>query len=90
MLIEEVAGCFDDFCADSQNRRLARRAHPEMAVLHQEFDAVLFQRDRIRIVLRNALHHLNARYIQFISAGGALVGANFAFDDYAGFLRQAL
>ena len=89
-LVEKVAGSLDDLGAHAQDRRLARRAHPEMAVLHQEFDAMLFQRNRERIVLRHALQHLHVRNVEFVSAGRALVGAHFAFDDHARFLRQAL
>src|SRR5208283_721191 len=35
-----------------------------------------------------ALHNLDVRDVQFIAAGGALIGADFAFDDDAGFLRE--
>src|SRR5437868_9661930 len=60
-----------------------------MAMLHQEICTVLFGRDRVRIGFRNALHYLYAHDIEFVSAWGALVGADFAFDDNAGLLREA-
>ena len=60
-----------------------------MPVLHQEIDAVLFQRDGIGIVLRNALDHLHIGDVQFVAAGSALVGANLAFNNHARFLGQA-
>src|SRR5258708_1008884 len=46
--VEEVAGGFDDLGAYAENRGLALRAHPEMAVLHEEVRAVLFGRDGVR------------------------------------------
>ncbi len=89
-LVEEIAGGVDDFGAHAQDRRLALRAQPEVAVLHQEVGAVLFGRDRIGVGLGHALHDLDVRDVEFVAAGGALVGADFAFDDDARFLREAL
>ena len=54
-----------------------------MPMLHQEIGAVLFGRDGIRVGLRNALHDLHIQHVEFVAAGSALVGANFAFDDHA-------
>ena len=88
-LVEEIARGLDDLGAHPQDRRLPLRAHPEMAVLHQKVDAVFFRRDRIGIVFGDALHDLDVGDVEFISAGRALVGADFAFDDDAGFLREA-
>ena len=50
---------------------------------------MLFGSDRIGIGLGHALHDLDVRDIEFIAAGGALIGADLAFDDDAGFLREA-
>ena len=61
-----------------------------MAVLHEEIGAVFFGRDGIRIGFRHALHDLHVRNVKLVSAVGALVGADFAFDDHAGFLGQGL
>ena len=46
--------------------------------------------DWIRVRFRHPLHHLNIRDIEFVSTGGTLVGAHFAFDDDARFLCQRL
>jgi hypothetical protein len=61
-----------------------------MAVLHQEIDAVLFGSDGIRIGFGHALHDLTFADVEFVAAGSALVGADLAFDDHAGFLGEAL
>ena len=90
VLVEEVARGVDDLGADAQDGRLARRAHPEMAVLHQEVDAVLLERNGVGIVLGHALHDLDAFYIQFVAARSTLVGAHVAGDDEGRFLRQTL
>ena len=42
-LVEEIARRLDDLRPHPQNRRLPRRPHPQVAVLHQEIDAVLFR-----------------------------------------------
>ena len=89
-LVKKIAHRFDDLRPHPQNRRLPLRPHPQMPVLHQEFDAVLFRRDGIRIGLRHALHHLHIRHIELISAGRALIGAHLALDDHARLLRQRL
>src|SRR5258708_8027731 len=39
--------------------------------------------------LGHALHDLDVRHVEFIAAGSALIGADFALDDYAGFLGEA-
>ena len=72
-----------------KNGCLALRAQPEMAMLHQEIDAVLFRSDGIGIGFGDALHDLDIRDVEFIAAGSALIGAHFAFDDDARFLREA-
>ena len=60
-----------------------------MAVVHQEIDAVFLGGDGIGIALGDALDDLDVGNIEFVSAGGALIGANFAFHDDARFLSQA-
>ena len=44
----------------------------------------------IRRRLRDALHDLHVGHIELVAAVGALVGADFAFDDDARFLGQRL
>ena len=51
---------------------------------------MLFGSDGVGSRLRHALHDLDVRDVEFIAAGGALIGANFAFDDDARFLGEAL
>src|SRR5579859_3612224 len=88
--VEEVAGCLDDFSAHAQDRRLALRAYPEMAMLHQKICAVFLGGDGVRIRLGDTLHHLDIGNIEFIAAGIALVGPYLALDNHAGLLRQRL
>src|SRR5215469_7278280 len=61
-----------------------------MAVLHQEVDAMLFERNRIGLVIRYTLNDLDAFDLHLVAAGSTLVGANLSADDHAGFLGQAL
>ena len=76
------------FGANAQDGGLARRANPEMAMVEQEIDAVLFELDGIRLRFGNLLQHFDFRDAHFESARSALFGANFSGDDDAGFLRQ--
>ena len=48
-LVKEVPRRLDDLRPHPQDRRLPLRAHPQVTVLHQEFDAVLFRRNRVGI-----------------------------------------
>ena len=57
-------------------------------MLHQKIGAVFFGRDGVRIGFGHALYDLDIGDVEFESAVRALVGANFAFNDNAGFLRQ--
>src|SRR5208283_881915 len=61
-----------------------------MPVLHQKFGAVFLRGDWIRIGLRNPLHDSHVGNIKFVAAGGSLIGANLAFDNYARLLRESL
>src|SRR6185437_3708978 len=89
-LIKEIARSFDNLGSRAQDGGLTRSAHPEMAVLHEEIDAMLLQRDRKRLAVWHALHDLHIADIKFVAAGRALVSANFAGDDHTGFLREML
>ena len=89
-IVKEVAGGADDFRPYPQNGGLPRRAHPQMAMLHQEIDAMLLQRDGIGIIFGDALHHLHAAHVELVAPRRALVGADLPFDDDARFLRQTL
>src|SRR6266404_6202003 len=50
---------------------------------------MFFGSDGIGSRLGHALHDLDVRDIEFIAAGSALIGADFAFDDDAGFLGKS-
>ena len=59
-------------------------------MLHEEIGAVIFGRDGIGIGFGDALQDLDVGDVEFVAAGGALIGADFAFDDDAGFLVRPL
>ena len=78
-----------DFGADAEDGGLARGADPEMAVLHEEVDAVLLEGDGVGVGLGDALDDLQVFDVEFEAAGSALVGADLAGDDDAGLLGEA-
>ena len=82
VLVEVFGRRAHDLRADAQNGRLPRRPHPQMAVLHEEVDAVFLQRDRVGIALRHPLHHFDVLDVQFEAAGRALVRPDLAGDNH--------
>src|SRR5262249_14380116 len=82
-LVKKITHGADDLRAHPQDGGLARRAHPQVAVLHQEVGAVFFASNGKRVVLGNALHDFNVAHVKFVTPGGAFVGANFTDDDQA-------
>src|SRR5437660_11435906 len=50
---------------------------------------MFFGSDGVGSRLGHALHDRNVRDIEFIAAGSALIGADFAFDNDAGFLGES-
>src|SRR6266404_2543030 len=50
---------------------------------------MFFGSNGVRSRLGHALHDLDVRDVEFIAPGSALIGADFAFDDEAGFLGEA-
>ena len=76
--------------ADAQDGGLARRAHPEVAMLHQEVDAVLLERDGEGRLVGDALHDLDVVDVELEAGGRARVGADLAGDDDAGLQREVL
>ena len=89
LAVHVIAGGALGFGADAQDGGLARRANPEMAMVEQEIDAVLFELDGVGSGLVNFLQDFDFGDADFVAAGGALLGANFSGDDDAGFLREA-
>src|ERR1017187_7709860 len=61
-----------------------------MAVLHEEVDTVLLERDGIGVGLGDALHHLEVFDVELKSSRRALVGADVPSDDDRGLLGEAL
>ena len=87
-VIEEVAAGLDDLVAHAQDRPLARGAQPEVAMVHQELDAVLLGRDRVGGFGRDTLQDLELGDVKLEAAGRALVSAHLARDAHGGLLRQ--
>ena len=71
MRIEIIANAFDHFVAHANRRMLAAAAQPQVAMIHQEIDAVILRRDRIRVFFGNALQDIGAFDIELIAAGRA-------------------
>src|SRR5207249_11977378 len=72
------------------NRSLAGRTDPEMAVVHEEFDAVFFRSDRERFVFRNFLINLQPRHIELESSWSTRVRADLSGHFNGGFMREAV
>ena len=86
--VQPLADGLDDHGAHAHGRPLARRAQPEMAVLHEKLHAVLFGRDRVRL---GHLMHGHVRHVDLVAAGYAgrtLVGLDRAGHDDAALLGQ--
>ncbi len=67
----EVLGCgAHDGGADAEDGGLARGAEPEVAVLHEEVDAVLFEGDGEGRVFGDALEDFDVFDVEFEAAGG--------------------
>ena len=61
-----------------------------MALVEQKVHAVFLELDGEGRGFGNFLDDLNFADADFVAAGSALLGADFAGDDDAGFLREAL
>ena len=88
--IEVLAHGPDHLVAHLQDRVLLLAAQPEVPMVHQELDAVLFGGDGIRVGFRHALHDFDRLYVHLVAAWGTLLGANLAGDNDRGFLREIL
>ncbi len=88
--VHEVSGGSDGFGTDAENRCLARSSDPQVALVEQEIDAVLFELDGEGCGFRNALDDLDFGDAHFVPAGSALLGANLSRYNDAGLLREPL
>ncbi len=86
--VEEVAHRFDDLVPDAQDGALAHGTQPEMTMVHQELDAVLFEGDGIRVLDRDQLLDLEVGHIQFEAARSTFIRAHLAGDSQRRFLGQ--
>ena len=71
-------------------RMLPFAAQPQVAMVHQEIDAMIFRSDRIRRSFGNALDHVDLFEIHFVAAGGARLCPHLAANDDRRLLRQIL
>ena len=90
VVVEIIACSLDDLRADAQDGGLARRADPEMAMLHQKVDAVFLGRDGVGLLFRHTLDDFDVLDVELVAAGRALIGADTAGDDDARFLGEVL
>ncbi len=89
VLVEVLRSGAHDFGPDAENGGLARRAHPQMAMLHEEVDAVLLEGDGVGVGLGDALDDFDVFHVELKAAGSALVGADLAGDDDRRLLGKA-
>ena len=76
--------------ADAQDGVLAPAAQPQMAMVHQEVDTVVFGRDGVGRFERNGLDELGFFDVQFVAANGPRFGAQSSAQDQRRLLRQIL
>jgi hypothetical protein len=87
VVVEEVADGAHDRVAHFEDRVLAARAQPEVAVIHQKLCAVFLRRDRVAL---DRLQHFRADDINLVSARRAFVCAHRAANRERGFLTEIL
>ena len=86
--VQPLADGLDDHRAHAHGRPLARRAQPQVAVLHEKFHAVLFGRNRIRLGHLEHGHVIDVHLVAAGHAGCTLVGLDRAGHDDAALLGQ--
>ena len=74
--IEIIPNTLDHFVPHSYGRMLPPAAQPQVAMIHQKVDAVLFGRDRIGTFFGDPLDHLRIRNVQSRSRRGPRFGAH--------------
>ena len=87
VVVEEAADGVDDRVADLADGPLPLRAQVQVAVLHQEVDAVRLGRDRVALGRRD---DLGVRDGHFVAADAALLGANGPGHRERGLLAEPL
>ncbi len=85
MVVEVVGRGLHDGGADAQYGGLAGGANPEVAMLHEEVDAVFLQRDGVGGGLVDALEDFERFDVELEAGGGAVVAADLAGDFEGGF-----
>ena len=80
MRVEVIANAFYDFVPNANGRMLPSAAEPQVAMVHEEVDAVLFGSDRIRMLFGHALDHYRVRDIKLIAARGPRFSAHCSGD----------
>ncbi len=88
--IEVVSDRFDDFVPNLNGRVLAAAPKPEVPVIHQEVDAMLFGRDRIWMIFRDALDDFRSVHIKLIAAGSPRLRSYSSCHHQRAFLGKAL
>src|SRR5437763_7060580 len=73
---------------NAQSRVLAAAAQPQMAMIHQEVDPVVFGSDGVWIGFRHALDDFRVLHVQLEAAMSARLGANLTSHDKRRFLGQ--
>ena len=86
--IEIIADGLDDGVADADDGVLALAAEPEMAMVHQEFGAVVFGCDGVGLIFGDALVNFDGFDVELKARVGAGFGADFAGDGDGGFLGE--
>ena len=77
-IIKEISNRPNDFMSHFQNRMLAGRPNPEMAIVHQKFYTMFFRGDWKGLICWNELPDLQVFDIQFMPAR-----SRFAFGDFS-------
>ena len=85
LVVEVVAHGLDHRVADAGDRVLARRAQPQVAVLHEKRRPVVLRRDRVVV---DALQHGGRGHVHLVPAGRALVLPHVAGELDRGLLPR--
>src|SRR6266403_4832765 len=83
LAIHEFARGADGLGANAEDGSLAGRSNPQMALIEQEIDAMLFELDGEGRAFRNFLDDLDLGDADFVTAWSAFFSADFAGDDDA-------